>query len=511
MPAAWLRCSGARAEPRQRDAKVAALMHKAALNAAERLVRNSARAALYLALVGTGLVLKLLLLLAHPAAPAEMGRIDEVQRLWKGVDFMALPEVQLLREYIGIDTSEPDANEVPGAEFLAGKLAAAGLTPHVERLAGRRANIWAFVEGEDPRAIVLAGHIDVEPAKSSEKWDYPPFGGVVNGPWMYGRGIYDMKSLTIAQLLATTDVARQAAKSGRRPRRSILFLATSAEEAGGETGTRWILRGHPELVARMGVVLTEGGVVEATSADEIKYWGIEFAQKRFTEITFCSSDAGKLEALHAAIQANSVLDPTTPVSPAVATFLAHYAKTRGLGSYQGWLANPAATLRDRTVFNRLTPFMKELFRNELAAFPVETDPEGGFKMRVYLHLLPEADRAAALAELLPEALTLGTTFRIGEDLGARTASAVDSPDFLALVRGIEEVYPRTVVGPYFLPWTATDARFYRALGIPSYGFSPFLITVTDTMGIAKANERMPLPGFVDGVAIYRKLIREMAD
>ena len=78
-------------------------------------------------------------------------------------------------------------------------------------------------------------------------------------------------------------------------------------------------------------------------------------------------------------------------------------------------------------------------------------------------------------------------------------------------QAIRERYPKTVVGPYFLPWTATDSRFFRGIGVPSYGFSPFLITVTDTMGIARANERMPLPGFVDGVAIYRRLIRELAE
>jgi len=486
-------------------------MPKAAPTAAERLVRNSARAALYVALVATGLALKLLLVLAHPPAPAEMGRIDKLQNLWSGIDFIALPEVQLLREYVGIDTSEPDANELPGAEFLATHLAAAGLTPHIERLAGGRANLWAFVEGEDPRAIVLAGHLDVEPAESSEGWDFPPFGGVINGPWMYGRGIYDMKSLTIAQLLATIDVARDSAKRGRRPRRSLLFLATSGEEAGSETGTRWILRAHPELVARMGVVLTEGGVVEANAADEIKYWGIEFAQKRFTEITFCGADAGKLRALRADIQANNATDPTTPVSPPVALFLSHYAQTRGLGSFQSWLGNPESTLRNRPVFDSLTPFMKALFRNELAAFPVEEDPAGGYRMRVFAHLLPEADRDAVLAELLPESLTLGTTFHVGEDLGGHTPSPVDSADFRLLQSGVAEAFPETVVGPYFLPWTATDSRFYRAAGIPSYGFSPFLLVVTDTMGIAHANERMQLPGFVQGVALYRQLVRELAE
>jgi acetylornithine deacetylase/succinyl-diaminopimelate desuccinylase-like protein len=479
--------------------------------AAERLVRHSARVALYLALIATGLALKGLLVIAHPPIPTEIRQIDDLQRLWEGVDFLEYPEVQLLREYIAIDTSEPVGNELPGAEFLARHLAEAGLTPHIERQAGGRANVWAFVEGEDPRAIVLAGHIDVEPVLSSQEWKYPPFEGVIAGPWIYGRGIYDMKSLTIAQLLATTEVAREAARTGRKPKRSILFLATSGEETGSETGTRWILRGHPELVARMGVVLTEGGVVEATAADQIKYWGIEFAQKRFAEVVFCSADKGKLEALRAAIETRVESDPVIPVSPAVQLFLSHYGPTRGLGSFQAWLADAATTLRDARSFASLTPFMKALFRNDLVPFGVEADPTGGFRLRVFLHLLPDADRDAVVAELLPASLTLGTTFHIGEDLGARTPSPVDSADFRLLEQVIRDRYPDTVVGPYFLPWTATDARFFREAGIPSYGFSPFLITVTDTMGIARADERMPLPGFVQGVAIYRDLVQRMAE
>ncbi|MEO8198865.1 MAG: hypothetical protein ABI689_19290, partial [Thermoanaerobaculia bacterium] len=192
-------------------------------------------------------------------------------------------------------------------------------------------------------------------------------------------------------------------------------------------------------------------------------------------------------------------------------FLGHYGPTRGLGNLQAWLAAPQATLRDRSRFDRLTPFMKALFRNELMPLEVEPDPEGGFKMRLFVHLLPEADLDAVLAELLPESVTLGLTFRIGEDLGSRQASPTDSADFLALEQAIRARYPGTVVGPYFLPWTATDSRFFRGIGIPSYGFSPFLITVTDTMGIARANERMPMPGFVQGVEIYRKLVRRMAE
>lgn len=485
-------------------------MPKVVLPPGSRLTRSSARAALYFALLVTGIALKALLSVATPPAPPEMRTIEALQRKWDGIDFLSLPEVRLLRDYISVDTSGPDADEVSGAEFLARELAAAGLEPHIERLAGGRANLWAFVEGEDPKAIVLSGHIDVEPAEGSGTWRFPPFSGTIDGPWMYGRGIYDMKSLTIAQLLATIDVAREVARTGRKPRRSILFLATSAEEEGSDTGTRWLLRGHPELVDRMGVVLTEGGVVEAMSAADVKYWGIEFGQKRFTEVEFCSSDADQLHQLRSLL-VDRATDPAPIVSPPVALFLSRYGPTRGLGFYQTWLADPAATLRNGRRFDRLTPFMKSLFRNELMPFSVVPDPSGGFKLRAFIHLLPEADRAEALARLLPEALTHGTTYRIGEDLGARAASPIDSADYRALEEAVLEHFPGTPVGPYFLPWTATDSRFYRAAGIPSYGFSPFLITVTDTMGIARADERMPMPGFVDGVEIYRKLVRRLAE
>ena len=54
-----------------------------------------------------------------------------------------------------------------------------------------------------------------------------------------------------------------------------------------DTGTRWILARHPELVARMAAVLTEGGVVESQGPSSVKYWGIEFAQKHFGRVEFC--------------------------------------------------------------------------------------------------------------------------------------------------------------------------------------------------------------------------------
>lgn len=474
----------------------------------QQAIRASARWALWGSLVATLAATAILGRLARPAAfRLEAAAIQKDQALWQGIDFEQLPEVKLLQEYVRIDTSHPDPDEVAGAEFLAARLGALGVASTIERMGERRANLWAFVEGESPEAIVLHNHIDVEPAADLEGWRYPPFGAVVDGPWIYGRGMYDMKSLTVAQLAAVEAVVR----SGRKPKRSLLFLATSSEELGSDTGTRWILARHPELVARMSAVLTEGGVVEALGPNAVKYWGIEFAQKRFGRLELCSSDRGRLESLRSVIFETCKSDPRPAVSAPVRRFLEAYAGTRGLESYQRLLAEPERLVADPARFAQLTGFMQSLFRDEVVAAPVAEEPDGSFRMLLSVHLLPDSELAAVVAELLPDWKTFGVGATVPTEAGARTASPVDHPVFRSLAESVRAAHPEAPVGPYFLPWTATDSRFFRARGIPSYGFSPFLIAVTDTLQIGLPNERMQLPGFVAGVRLYREAVARLVD
>jgi acetylornithine deacetylase/succinyl-diaminopimelate desuccinylase-like protein len=65
------------------------------------------------------------------------------------------------------------------------------------------------------------------------------------------------------------------------------------------------------------------------------------------------------------------------------------------------------------------------------------------------------------------------------------------------------------VGPYFLPWTATDARYFREAGIRAYGVSPFAVMASETTGIARTDERMQLPAYVAGVELYRRLVEDL--
>jgi len=462
--------------------------------------RRAARVALY----GSAL-------LVTAVAWALVAAIDRPLRAraseqWIATDYRHLPEVELFRSYVRVDTSPTTGDEVAGARFLAARLAAAGIPAHLEQLDGRHANLWAILEGEESGALVLHNHIDVTPVDPKE-WFVPPFEGRIDLPWIYGRGVFDMKSVAIAQVEALIALKQ----GGRRPRRTVIFLATGGEEYGSYLGTQWILRQHPELVRRFWAVLTEGGTVEARTRSDIKYWGTEFAQKRFVDVVVCSPDRQRLEELrrllgkegHAAVTGLSLV-------PEVREFLPRYAASRDSKELKDLLERPDRLLHDVPAFLKLPPYVQSMFRNEAVARALEPAAGGGWELAIKLHLLPGVELADVRDQLLPEWMTRGLAVQIRELPTSYHGSPIRHPVLDAIRDEVESRHPGAVAGPMFLSWTATDSRFFRRAGIPSYGFSPFLIMNTDTLQVDAANERMALPGFVDGVALYVDVVRRLA-
>jgi acetylornithine deacetylase/succinyl-diaminopimelate desuccinylase-like protein len=463
----------------------------------ERRRRLASRVALYGSLV---LVAGMTWLLAA------VGNRTPVQpgQEWAKVDYPNLPEVKLLQQYVRTDTSEKTGNEIAGARFLAARLAEAGIASEVEVLGDKHANLYARLDGADPHPLVLHNHIDVESVDPKE-WFYPPFSATIVVPWMYGRGTFDMKSVAIAQLAAMIDLK----KSGKPLKRSVLFLATSSEEHGSRLGVRWILRRHPELVKSFWAVLSEGGAVEARARDEIKYWGTEIGQKRFVDLHVCSGDRARLDALHRLLVDRGYTETDLHITPEVRAYLASYGPTRDRPAYREVLEHPEEALADVTRFRELPNYVKSLFRNEAVPFAVQAAPGGGWEMLIKFHLLPGVELADVRDELLPPALLHGLSVTLDEPPTSRHGSPLDHPVFQTVLATLKERYPQAPAGPWFLPWTATDSRFFRAAGVPSYGFSPFLIMNTDTLQVDQANERFALPSFADGVSLYRQVVRRL--
>ena len=460
--------------------------------------RQAARIALYssLVLVG-GVTFGLVSLLDRPL---KANRAEE----WSRRNYAAMPEVKLLQRYAQIDTSETTGDEMAGAQFLARQFAAAGIPYRIEAVGPKKANLYAWLDGKDRHPLVLHNHLDVS-AVDPKEWFSPPFEARIDGPWIYGRGVFDMKSVAIAQMLAMIDLK----KSGVPLRHSVLFLATSSEERGSRLGVRRILQLHPEMVRNFWAVLTEGGVVEARSREEIKFWGTEVAQRRYADLIVCDGDREPLEQLRKELKEIGPTETDLRLTPEAAATLAAYGPTRDRADLRDLITHPEKVMTDVAAYRKLPGYLRSMLRNEAVPFNVEAAPGGGYELLIKFQLLPGEDLAAVRDKLVPPWLTFGLTTRLDEPDSARGGSPANHPVFLSLQATLHESYPKAPLGPYFLPWTATDSRFFRTLGVPAYGFSPFLIMNTDTLQVDAANERFALPGFVDGVALYSRAVRRL--
>jgi acetylornithine deacetylase/succinyl-diaminopimelate desuccinylase-like protein len=159
-----------------------------------------------------------------------------------------IPEVaRFAADLIRFDTTNRgggDGRERPAAEYVAARLAEAGLEPVLLESAPGRANVVARVAGRERTApaLLLHGHLDVVPADPSS-WSVPPFSGEIRDGVLWGRGAVDMKNAD-AVLLA---VVAQWSRDRVRPRRDVVLAFTADEEDTAEFGARWLVEQHPEL------------------------------------------------------------------------------------------------------------------------------------------------------------------------------------------------------------------------------------------------------------------------
>lgn len=134
------------------------------------------------------------------------------------VDRTALDEaVEFTSGLIRIDTTNRgggDCRERPAAEYVAERLAAAGIEPVILERTPGRSNVVARIEGTDRTApaLLVHGHLDVVPAEAAD-WRVDPFSGEVRDGVVWGRGAVDMKNMD-AMVLAVVRAWARAAERG---------------------------------------------------------------------------------------------------------------------------------------------------------------------------------------------------------------------------------------------------------------------------------------------------------
>jgi acetylornithine deacetylase/succinyl-diaminopimelate desuccinylase-like protein len=387
--------------------------------------------------------------------------------------------VDLARELIAIDTSNPPGNETPAAELLAAYLRGAGVEeielvgPDPERL-----NLVARQRGrgEGPSLMLLA-HTDVVPAPA-HGWSVGPFEGVVRDGRLIGRGAVDMKNELAARAVAFAAVAR----SGEPPAGDLVLVAESDEERNGsDVGMSWLVRERPDL--RCDLAINEGGGCLLELAGGGRVVPVSIGEKVVTAVRLRMLGTGG----HASLPGRAD-NPLGHAARAIELLLAAVPEIHveaALVEALGELGAPAGD--DAALVDWAAAENETLGRLVAASAQMTIVPTGALASEPPNVVPPYADvtcdcRAlpgqgedeirARIAELLGDSLRYEVEFLEPPTGGTR------SPEDSALYRVLERYLDARAPGARALPLLDagfTDSHWMRdAWGTVAYGFAPVL-------------------------------------
>jgi acetylornithine deacetylase/succinyl-diaminopimelate desuccinylase-like protein len=92
-----------------------------------------------------------------------------------------------------------------------------------------------------------------------------------------------------------------------------------------------------------------------------------------------------------------------------------------------------------------------------------------------------------------------------DEFGFGTPSPLEGPVPAAIAQVADAMWPGLPIVP-FMSRGATDSRFLRAHGIPSYGISPFPITDADARRAHGIDERIPATSLRIGIEFLHRLV-----
>ncbi|MER6911993.1 M20/M25/M40 family metallo-hydrolase [Streptomyces sp. NPDC000594] len=435
------------------------------------------------------------------------------------VDATALDEVvTFTSELIRIDTTNRgggDCRERPAAEYVAERLAAAGLDPVLlERVPGRT-NVVARIEGTDPTAdaLLVHGHLDVVPAEPAD-WTVHPFSGEVRDGVVWGRGAVDMKNMD-AMILS---VVRAWARAGVRPRRSLVIAYTADEEASAEDGSGFLVDRHPELFEGCTEGISESGAYSFHAGGGMTLYPIGAGERGTAWLRLTAEGrAGHgsrvnrenaVSRLAAAVARIGEHSWPVHLTPTVRAALTEIAALHGIEvdtTADDFDADalitklgPAAALVEATVRNSANPTMLA------AGYKVNVIP-GQATAYVDGRMLPGAE------EQFERTLDLLTGDGVEWEFHHREIplqAPVDSPTFAKLRAAIERFDPDGHVVPFCMAG-GTDAKQFSRLGITGYGFSPLKLPAGYDYSAMfhGVDERVPVDALHFGVHVLDHYLR----
>lgn len=388
----------------------------------------------------------------------------------------------LIRNACVNDGTDDSGDEARSVDVLRSLLEGPGIDLQSFTARGDRESLVARIEGSDPTApsLLLMGHTDVVPV-NPDGWTRDPFGGELVDGVVWGRGAVDMLNLTASMAVAM----RHLASSGFRPRGSLVYLAVADEEALGTWGAEWLVE-HERDAVDASFVITESGGNPTSRPSGVKLpviaaeKGSHWCTLRVSGTPGHASQPFRTDnALVTAAEVVRRLAEYRPQTEIHETWRRYVEAMDFKPERAEALLDPV--LLDAAVEELPLGFARVAHACTHTTF-APTVMHGGTKtnvipdrvdLQVDIRTLPGQsadDISAMLREAIGDLADRVTVLKSNHD--ESTASPIDTPLWDAMGRVCQSFYPGSSLVPT-MTVGATDARFFRRLGIPSYGFGLF--------------------------------------
>ena len=383
-------------------------------------------------------------------------------------------------------------------------------------------------KGTDPKAkpVALMAHQDVVPiAPGTEQlWKKPPFAGVVEDGFVWGRGTLDDKSNVITQL----EALEMLLKAGVAPRRTIYVVFGHDEEVGGGLGVVPIVallkaRGvQLDWVLDEGLAVTEGvmpGVAQPVAL-------IGLAEKGSVSI--------KLTATTAPGHSSMPPGPGGSAIGMLSQALARLDQAPLPGGIQGAAAELFAAVAPELPFGQrlalsnlwLTrPLVERLLAKGAStnAMMRTTTAMTVFNAGIKENVLPGQAEAVVNFRILPgdsiESVQAYVKQVIADDrikvevmapaFNPSRLSSSQTDAFKLVERTVREVFPDSIVAPGLM-LAGSDARHFDGISDASFRFMPIRFNSEDLSRPHGTDERIATKQLADMVRFYHRLLQQAA-
>jgi len=427
---------------------------------------------------------------------------------------------EIYKELVEINTTQSVGDTYAAAKAMGARLVAAGFPKadvQVFQSAPKRGNLVARLRGTGKRKpLLLVAHIDVVEAKR-EDWTTEPFKLSEKDGYFYGRGTGDDKYMATAWVV---NMIRWK-KEGYKPDRDLILVLETDEEISDRNGLgmRWLIKNHRDLIDAE-LAINEGGGVSAKDGKAFAN-GIQTSEKVFQSFWIETRNSGghssqprKDNAIYELSDALGRLAKHDFPVQLNETTRGYFEKmaTVEKGQLAQDMKSLASAKPDPAAIERLTA--QPPYNAQIRTTCVATRLEGGHADNA----LPQLARAMVNCRILPgqsvddiqkqlekvfadPKLTVTPTDR---DTGS-DASLLHKD----LVAAIEKLTPKFWPGVPVVPTMsagATDGRFLRNIGIPTYGHSGLAADIFDVRAHGR-DERVETKAMFEGEEYLYELVK----